>query len=67
MFFEAKLFTKFVNDCRAYGINCPIMPGIMLIQSFGGFKRMTSLCKSRVPAELMAAIDAIPVGPSWHL
>jgi methylenetetrahydrofolate reductase (NADPH) len=60
MFFEAKLFSKFVKDCRAYGINVPIMPGIMLIQSFGGFKRMTQLCKSRVPAELMAAIDAIP-------
>jgi len=60
MFFETKLFLKFVDDCRAYGINVPIMPGIMLIQSFGGFKRMTSMCKSRVPAELMAAIDAIP-------
>mmetsp|Transcript_149200 Transcript_149200/g.212069 ORF Transcript_149200/g.212069 Transcript_149200/m.212069 type:complete len:369 (+) Transcript_149200:84-1190(+) len=60
MFFESKLFSKFVVDCRAYGINVPIMPGIMLIQSYGGFKRMTSLCKSRVPAELMAAIDGIP-------
>lgn len=60
MFFEAKLFSKFVDDCRAYGINVPIMPGIMLIQSYNGFKRMTSMCKSRVPAELMEAIDAIP-------
>jgi methylenetetrahydrofolate reductase (NADPH) len=61
MFFEAALFNKFVEDCRAYGINVPVMPGIMLIQSFGGFKRMTAMCKSRVPTELMDAIDAIPV------
>lgn len=32
MFFESALFVKFVKDCRATGINCPIMPGIMLIQ-----------------------------------
>jgi len=60
MFFGAALFCRFVDDCRAVGITCPIMPGIMLIQNFGGFKRMTSMCKSRVPADMMAEIDAIP-------
>lgn len=60
MFFEVAVFDKFVNDCRAVGITCPIMPGIMLIQSYGGFKRMTKLCKSRVPQQLHDDLDAIP-------
>lgn len=64
MFFEAKLFSKFVVDCREAGIKVPIMPGIMLIQNYSGFKRMTALCKSRVPAELTAEIDAIPRVPA---
>lgn len=59
MFFECEVFTKFVKDCRAYGIKCPIMPGIMLIQSYGGFKRMTAMCKSRVPPEINEALDAL--------
>lgn len=35
--------------------------GCLLQCVAGGFKRMTKLCKSRVPAELTTAIDAIPV------
>lgn len=59
MFFECDVFFKFVDDCRAVGINCPIMPGIMLIQAYGGFKRMTSLCKSRVPQEVVDAVEVV--------
>jgi methylenetetrahydrofolate reductase (NADPH) len=32
LFFEAEGFLKFVRDCRAIGITCPIIPGIMPIQ-----------------------------------
>lgn len=49
MFFDVEVFTQFVADCRAVGITVPIVPGIMVIQAFGGFKRMTAFCKSRVP------------------
>ena len=31
LFFNAGTFKKFVDDCRAIGINCPIIPGIMPI------------------------------------
>jgi methylenetetrahydrofolate reductase (NADPH) len=58
MFFDADVFLQFSRDCRAAGISVPIMPGIMLIQNYGGFKRMTAFCKSRVPAALAAALDA---------
>ena len=32
LFFEAKTFLKFVEDCREIGIHVPILPGIMPIQ-----------------------------------
>ena len=47
MFFDAAIYATFVKECRAYGINVPIVPGIMCINAFGGFKRMTGFCKVR--------------------
>ena len=35
LFFKAETFIKFVQDCRAIGILCPIMPGILPIQVLG--------------------------------
>ncbi|GMH84637.1 hypothetical protein TrVE_jg5588 [Triparma verrucosa] len=52
MFFDTDVFKNFCDDCVAYGINCPVVPGIMCINNFGGFFRMTGFCKTRVPEEL---------------
>jgi 5,10-methylenetetrahydrofolate reductase len=52
LFYDTSLFLKFVNDCRALGINCPIIPGMMPIQTYGGFRRMTSLCKTFIPEHI---------------
>ncbi len=32
LFFKAETFLKFQRDCRAIGIDCPIIPGILPIQ-----------------------------------
>lgn len=32
LFFRAETFLKFLDDCRAIGITCPILPGIFPIQ-----------------------------------
>jgi len=52
LFYCMDTFFAFMDACRAAGINCPIMPGIMPITTYGGFRRMTTLCKTRVPIEL---------------
>lgn len=48
LFYDTDIFLKFVNDCRQIGIKAPVVPGIMPIQNYKGFLRMTSLCKTKV-------------------
>jgi len=59
MFFDTKVFGKFVENCRKWGIQCPIVPGLMCINAYAGFCKMTKFCKTRVPAELQAKMDSI--------
>ncbi|KAG9136205.1 hypothetical protein Leryth_003807 [Lithospermum erythrorhizon] len=59
LFYDTDIFLKFVNDCRQFGITCPIVPGIMPIGNYGGFKRMTGFCKTKIPQDMMAALDPI--------
>lgn len=59
LFFDTDIFLKFVNDCRQIGITCPIVPGILPINSYRGFSRMTSLCKTKIPLEIRAALEPI--------
>lgn len=80
LFYDTSLFLKFVQDCRAVGIKCPIIPGepssmfivpllrghmgvelnkgcagMMPIQTYGGFRRMTTLCKTYIPDDINQA------------
>lgn len=48
LFYDTDIFLKFVNDCRQIGITCPIVPGIMPINNYKGFLRMTGFCKTKV-------------------
>ena len=59
LFYNVDHFFKWEKDCRAAGIEVPIVPGIMPIQNYGGFKRMTGFCKTDVPQELSDALEAI--------
>eukprot|EP00884_Botryococcus_braunii_P012198 jgi/Botrbrau1/2097/Bobra.0093s0005.1 len=59
LFYDTDRFLKFVEDCRAIGITAPILPGIMPIMTYGGFKRMTGFCKTYVPPEILAKLEEI--------
>lgn len=48
LFYDTDVFLKFVNDCHQIGITCPIVPGIMPINNYKGFIRMTGFCKTKV-------------------
>ncbi|KAK8723977.1 hypothetical protein OTU49_011381 [Cherax quadricarinatus] len=53
LFFKAQTFIKFVRDCKAVGINCPIIPGIMPIQSYDSLRHIVKLSKLDVPQDIM--------------
>jgi glycine hydroxymethyltransferase len=57
MFLDAEVYLDFVKICREYGINVPIIPGIMCLNGLGGLQRMTALCKTRVPEGMMEAAE----------
>ncbi|KAF2358433.1 Eukaryotic-type methylenetetrahydrofolate reductase [Trinorchestia longiramus] len=56
LFFKAETFVKFVKDCRAAGITCPIIPGIMPIQSYDSLRHIVKLSKLDVPSEIMEVV-----------
>ncbi|CAA2954613.1 probable methylenetetrahydrofolate reductase [Olea europaea subsp. europaea] len=59
LFYDTDIFLKFVNDWRQIGITCPVVPGIMPINNYKGFIGMTGFCKTKIPAEITAALDPI--------
>jgi methylenetetrahydrofolate reductase (NADPH) len=61
LFYDTELFLNWVAKCREIGINVPILPGIMPIQSYAGFKRMTTLCQTRVPQYILSDLEPIKV------
>jgi len=63
MFYDVQVFLDFVTACRKHGINVPIIPGIMCITSYQGYKRMVGFCKTRVPADMAKDLDAIKDDP----
>lgn len=59
MFFDVEVFKTFVGVCREYGINCPVIPGLMCINAYAGFKKMSKFCKTRVPQSLEDKMESM--------
>ncbi|CAF2353637.1 unnamed protein product [Rotaria sp. Silwood2] len=59
LFFQPETFIKFESDCRAIGITCPIIPGILPIQGYSSLRNIVRLAKLDVPKEILACIEPI--------
>merc|ERR1719311_610219 len=59
LFYDNPSFLGYVKRCKAMGITIPILPGIMPIQSYAGFNKMTSLCKTKVPSWIPERLEAV--------
>lgn len=57
LFYDVDIFLEWMAKCRTAGIQCPIIPGIMPIQNFTGFKRMTSFCRTHVPPQILTDLE----------
>lgn len=58
-FYDCDAFLDFVKLCRATGISSPILPGIMPIQSYSSFVRMTNYCNISVPKHVMDRLEPV--------
>lgn len=59
LFYDVDRFLEWVGKVRARGITVPILPGIMPIQTYASFIRLSKLTRTRVPDELTAALEPI--------
>lgn len=58
-FYDVDAFRNFVEQCRAIGIDVPIIPGIMPLQSYQVFHKMTQYCQTKVPLSIWDRLDPI--------
>ncbi len=72
MFFDNKAYFRFVDECRAAGINVPIIPGLKPMTTKGQASVLPSLFHIDVPVELYDAIEkckdndaAAQIGVEW--
>ncbi|GAA5903910.1 methylenetetrahydrofolate reductase (NAD(P)H) MET12 [Sporobolomyces salmoneus] len=59
LFYDVDVFINWYKKCRARGITIPILPGIMPIQNYLSFRRMTNLCGTYIPPEIMSDLERI--------
>ena len=75
LFFDNDAYYRFVDRCRAAGIDVPIVPGIMPVLSLKQITRITSMCGASLPDRLVRRIEAAEdqpeiieaVGIDWAL
>lgn len=59
MFYDADNFVRWAEKCRAAGIHCPLIPGIMPISTYASFLRRANWCEINIPTNFMAKLDPI--------
>ncbi|XP_074704234.1 methylenetetrahydrofolate reductase (NADPH) isoform X2 [Strix aluco] len=59
LFFRSETFLKFMKDCQAIGITCPVIPGIFPIQGYHSLRQLVKLSKLEVPQEIKDVIEPI--------
>ena len=57
LFFDVREYEALVEDLRAKGLNVPVVPGILPIQSFDSLRRVLSLCGANIPGKLYLSLE----------
>jgi methylenetetrahydrofolate reductase (NADPH) len=59
LFFDNDDYYRYVEDVRRLGVQVPIVPGVLPIQSTAQTRRFTALCGSRIPPRLEALLATV--------
>jgi methylenetetrahydrofolate reductase (NADPH) len=59
LFYDNDDYFRYVEDVRAVGVEVPVVPGLMLIQSSAQCRRIATMCGSRIPADLEARLAKV--------
>ena len=61
LFYDCEKYGTFLKRCKEMGIpdSFKVYPGIMPIQNYAGFKRMTGFCKTFIPKHITEALEPI--------
>lgn len=65
-FFEPEVFLRFRDEAADAGITAPIVPGIMVVNSFTAVARFARRCGADVPAWLQDAFEGLEDDPDVH-
>lgn len=58
LFYDNADFLRFRDRCMAVGLVAPLVPGILPITNYAQVRRISDLCGARLPARLVAALEA---------
>lgn len=58
-FYDNQYYFDYVEKCRNAGIDVPIIPGIMPVYTVKLTKILSSVCGSKIPAELQGKLDNV--------
>jgi methylenetetrahydrofolate reductase (NADPH) len=59
LFYDNGDYYRYVERARSIGIEAPIVPGLLPIQSASQVRRFTSMCGSKIPPRLDALLDEV--------
>lgn len=67
LFFEASIYERFVNNCRAKGITAPILPGLLPVQSLEQAQKFCARCHATLPKELIRRLEKAAPDDQWKV
>lgn len=65
LFYDNADFFRFRDAARGVGIDVPIVPGLLPITNLAQARRITSMCKARLPDELVERLGEYDT-PEWQ-
>jgi methylenetetrahydrofolate reductase (NADPH) len=62
-FFDADMFLRLRDRFADFGVDAPLLPGIMPVTNFAGLQKMAAGCGATVPAWLVKMLEGVDDDP----